>query len=156
MHLVWWYGKIRIHPLPEYIVCQDLWPWKLEAWGDKTRDDFEKAALGLLSTYSSLIKHKSDYDIALEKKLISERSIGNSFGMFTRQFKEIEDTKLSTRYRHYGEIRLTRLNLFSRFFGLGPFQRPNPQYSEYYQRFYAPILFIVGFISVVQSSTQAY
>ncbi|KAH7000716.1 hypothetical protein EDB80DRAFT_724372 [Ilyonectria destructans] len=64
------------------------------------------------------------------------------------------DQQGSLRYA-YGEIRLTRLNLYAPLLlGKSHFQRVEHQYGKYFARFYGPILFVIGIISVVLSGLQ--
>ena len=64
------------------------------------------------------------------------------------------DSDVSTRYR-YGEIRLTRLNFYAPIvLGKSHFQRVAYQYSDYFARFYGPLLFGLAVVSVVLSGLQ--
>lgn len=66
----------------------------------------------------------------------------------------IADRDVSLRYA-YGEIRLTRLNFYAPFFlGKSHFQSVEYQYGTYFARFYGPILFVIGIVSVVLSGLQ--
>lgn len=61
---------------------------------------------------------------------------------------------MSLRYA-YGEIRLARLNFYAPFvLGKSNFQKMEYQYGTYFARFYAPILFVIGVVSVILSGLQ--
>lgn len=64
------------------------------------------------------------------------------------------DGDVSTRYR-FGEIRLTRLNFYAPIvLRKSHFQRVEYQYGDYFARFYGPILFCLGIVSVVLGGLQ--
>lgn len=55
----------------------------------------------------------------------------------------------------YGKIRLTWLNFYAPFvLGKSNFQEMEYKYRTYFARFYAPILFMIGVISVILSDLQ--
>jgi hypothetical protein len=63
------------------------------------------------------------------------------FCNLTAGLDSIADDQVSGRYA-YGEIRLTRLNLYAPLLlGKSHFQRVEYQYKEYFALFYGPILF---------------
>jgi hypothetical protein len=76
------------------------------------------------------------------------------FCRFIANFGRIEDLEVSPRY-HYGELRLSRLNFYAPFLsGKFNFQKPHGQYSDYFARFYRPILFVFTMVSTVLSLMQ--
>ena len=86
--------------------------------------------------------------------MIPARITWNQFCNFSAEFKNIQDHETSERYR-YGEIRLTRLNIYAPILlRKGYFQRIDSQYSIYFAQFYGPILFIFGIVSVILSAMQ--
>ena len=69
---------------------------------------------------------------------------------FTSAFREIGDQDVAPRYR-YGELRLSRLNYLVKIFMIGSsYQEVNWQYSEYFARFYGPLLFFWGAVCAVE------
>ena len=55
----------------------------------------------------------------------------------------------------FGQLRLTRLNLWSKvFLGRFTFYKIHGQYGAYFARYYGPVLFIFGFFSVALSAMQ--
>jgi hypothetical protein len=68
-----------------------------------------KAALGLLRSYSRLIQHESDYQLAKEHHLLPSGLTYTQFQHFVQNFRRIPDEDVAARYQ-YGQFRLTRLN----------------------------------------------
>ncbi|KAM0267604.1 hypothetical protein ACHAQH_010095 [Verticillium albo-atrum] len=158
LHLVWIHDRIFIKPLPRYLGSYAFWRDHICA-GDGTEKRaarVRRAALGFIRTYYHLIRYESDFRIAQEPSLslIPNNITWEQFCDFTAGLIDIEDGEVSTRY-HYGEIRLTRLNFYAPFLlGKFHFQRVEYQYGPYFARFYVPILFVMGVLSVVLSGMQ--
>lgn len=76
------------------------------------------------------------------------------FCNFASDLAHITDVDVSERYR-YGEIRLTRLNFYAPLIlHKSHFQRVEYQYGTYFSRFYAPVLFLIGVVSIILSGLQ--
>ena len=113
------------------------------------------SALGFLRIYYYLIQHESDFEIAYSKtRLLPSDITWNEFCAFSKDFSDISDDAVSERYC-YGEIRLTRLNLYAKLI-IGKFQyeRVDGQYGAFFARFYGPLLFIFGILSIILSTIQ--
>ena len=170
LHLVWIDDRIFIKPLPLYLQSFAFWAKYLNGttptvpdakspdiiyphW-DVRRDRISRAALGFLRSYALLIKHSSDLDLAIDYRLLPPETSFLSFCLFASRFLSITDSEVSPRYG-YGELRLTRLNLWSKvLLGRWNYMTVQRQYSQYFQRFYGPLLFTFGFFSVVLSALQ--
>ena len=170
LHLVWIDDRIFIKPLPLYLQSFSFWakymnetaPTEPDAksgdvmfqhW-DFRKERISKAALGLLRSYALLIRHSSDLDLAIDYHLLPPETSFLSFCLFASRFLSITDSEISPRYG-YGELRLTRLNFWSKMFlGRWNYMTVQRQYSQYFQRFYGPLLFTFGFFSVVLSALQ--
>ena len=160
LHLLWISDRIFVKPLPRYLTSYTFWRDYL---GDNanvtTRNGYDhvrKAALGYLRTYVYLVNSESDFYIAQDPglHLIPEGITWEQFCNFTTDLVKISDQDVSERYA-YGEIRLTRLNLYAPLLlGKSHFQRVDYQYSEYFAHFYAPILFVIGITSVFLGGLQ--
>ncbi|KAI9782853.1 MAG: hypothetical protein M1816_001673 [Peltula sp. TS41687] len=152
LHLVWNHNRIFIKPIPEYLLTESFWTRYL---ADR-RDTIRKAALGYLRTYCHLIRHKSDFNIARQEQLglIPPETEYEQFCNFISQFENIRDCDVSARYS-YGELRLTRLNFYVKIF-LRKFQFEDlhGQYAAYFSRFYGPLLFAFGILSIILSAMQ--
>lgn len=162
LHLVWFYDRIFIKPLPRCITSHAFWRGFLCAAGPDAAstsnriDPIRSAALGYLRTYAHLIRHESDLRIAQDPSLclVPAEVTWEQFSQFASAFASIQDADVSPRYA-YGEIRLTRLNLYApillrRAF----FQRVQYQYAAYFAQYYAPLLFVMGVASIVLSGLQ--
>jgi hypothetical protein len=159
LHLIWYYDRIFLKPLPQYLLSNAFWLKYLLATSSPLGDDREtirRAALGYLRTYFYLIRHESDFCIAKDKRLrlVPEKVSWEQFCDFSSAFDSIQDREVSLRYS-YGEIRLSRLNLYSKLFlRKRHFQRMHAQYGAYFALFYGPILFVFGIFSVLLSAMQ--
>ncbi len=161
MHLIWHYDRIFIKPLPEYLLSYNFWQQYLlnpspNFPDDKVRVMVRKAALGYLRTYTYLIRYESDFRIAtsIDLSLVPPRVTWQEFCDFSSSFEDIPDSEVAERYS-YGEIRLSRLNFYAKFFmRKSNFQRVNAQYGQYFAQFYGPLLFVFGILSVLLSAMQ--
>ncbi|TGJ85220.1 hypothetical protein E0Z10_g3541 [Xylaria hypoxylon] len=157
LHLVWIHDRVFIKPLPRYITSHTFWQDYL--CGDDKESHLgrvHRAALGFVRTYAHLIKHESDLRIAQDPGLclVPPGITWEQFCNFASAFAEIRDRDVSPRYA-FGEIRLTRLNLYAPLLlGRSHFQRVEYQYGPYFARFYGPLLFFIGITSVVLSAFQ--
>ncbi|KAL8833812.1 MAG: hypothetical protein Q9170_004072 [Blastenia crenularia] len=167
LHLVWTNHCIFIKPIPPYMLSYAFWTTHLTSTVPSNAKDSRsndhsslllKAALGFMRTYYHLIQSESDLRIAKESHLLpldgTEISL-DTFYRFIAGFGDVQDCDVSTRYSSYGTLRLSRLNFWAKIF-LRRFQfyPVQPQYGEYFARFYAPILFLFGVLSVVLSAMQ--
>ena len=172
LHLLWIDDRIFIKPLPLYLLSHEFWQQYLlpdtssiVGFSQKSqpvsypernaqKKDLTKAALGLLRTYLLLIQYQSDFDIAVEHRLVPASATFESFCLFSARFETIKDAEVAPRY-HYGELRLGRLNLWCKvFLRQWHYQTVHRQYGQYFARFYGPFLFVFGFFSVVLSALQ--
>ena len=122
-----------------------------EVRGSERRQEIAKAACGFLRSYAYLIRHKSDFSRATTERLIPKHS---EFIDFITNFQRIDDKHVSQRYQ-YGELRLTRLNFWTKIFlRRFTFHKVHGQYGAYFARFYGPILFVFGIFTVALSAMQ--
>lgn len=165
LHLVWIYDRVFIKPLPRYLLSYTFWLEHMSnekslLWGS-TQEEQETcsmiwmSALGFLRTYYYLIQHESDFEIARnETRLLPPDVTWTEFCAFSKGFLDISDDAVSERY-HYGEIRLTRLNLYAKLIiGKFHYERIHGQYSAFFARFYGPLLFIFGILAIILSAMQ--
>lgn len=164
LHLVWIHDRIFIKPLPRYLLSHHFWSNFLSTekstLGGSAQEQeiyarIQMSALGLLRSYYYLIQYESDLQIACENgRLLSSDTSWSDFCAFSKTFPAIHDDAVSKRY-HYGELRLTRLNLYAKIL-LGKFQYEHihGQYGTFFARFYGPLLFIFGVLSIILSAMQ--
>ncbi|KAF2266258.1 hypothetical protein CC78DRAFT_531664 [Lojkania enalia] len=106
--------------------------------------------------YRYLIQHESDFHIAQQDHLclIPKDVDWPSFCRFISELRHIDDVAVSMRYC-YGELRLTRLNLYAplllRKFH---FEQVYRQYSDFFGRLYGPVLFVFTVVSTILNSMQ--
>lgn len=166
LHLTWSNNRVFLKPIPRYMLSHAFWTAYLIPGTDSSKklDDqltvnaLVKAALGFMRTYYYLIRHESDLRIAKESHLLSfdEDDITiESFYGFISGFGNVQDREVSPRYTSYGTLGLSRLNFWAKIF-LHRFQfyQVDRQYSDYFARFYAPILFVFGILTVALSAMQ--
>ena len=159
LHLVWLYDRVFVKPIPKYLLSHQFWTTYLcrhDSPLGKDRQEIFKAALGYLRTYQHLIKHESDFNIAQEDglRLLPQHLQYDAFCRLASAFDLISDSEVSARYS-YGELRLTRLNLYGRLFlRRSSFEYIHGQYADIFSRYYGPFLFMFGALSVILSAMQ--
>ncbi|KAL4756336.1 uncharacterized protein BDW70DRAFT_154277 [Aspergillus foveolatus] len=160
LHLIWIHNRIFVKPLPQYITSYAFWRDYLQDDAKSpARDHYRRvrqAALGFLRTYLYLVRSESDFYIAQEPSLhlIAKDVTWEQFCNFATHLTKISNKDVSGRYA-YGEIRLTRLNFYAPLLlRKWNFQRVQYQYGEYFARFYGPILFVAGAVSILLSGLQ--
>lgn len=158
LHLVWFYDKIFIKPLPEYLLSYALWETFLvnKVGPLVCRDELRRATLGFLRTYRYLIRHESDFIIAKQEhlNLIPKNVEWKEFCEFISALDKVEDSDVSKRYC-YGELRLSRLNLYAPLLlGKSHYENLHGQYGAYFARMYGPILFVFAVVSTILNSMQ--
>ncbi|KAK3395328.1 hypothetical protein B0T20DRAFT_395223 [Sordaria brevicollis] len=154
LHLVWYYERIFIKPVPAYFYCQAFWEYIADA-----NPEVYEACLGFMRSYYFLIKYEVDFELAIEKRLIPKKSNGEhptyeEWCNFIRQFSVARDDQVSKRYE-FGELRLSRLNMASFFFrGKLAFFHIWPQWGSFLTASLAPMLTIFAICSVILNSMQ--
>ncbi|OAP55815.1 hypothetical protein AYL99_09967 [Fonsecaea erecta] len=157
LHLVWINNRIFIKPLPPYLLSYSFWmstfpqsPLLTQQW------HVRRAAIGFLRTYRYLIQHESDLLIAQQEhlRLVPVKLNWTDMSTFLADLETVEDGDASARYR-YGELRLSRLNLYAPFlFGRLAYEHIPMQYGEYFARLYGPILFIFAMVTTILNGMQ--
>ena len=160
LHLVWINNRVFLKPLPEYLLSHAFWSYFLLPEKRLSKDDQQRlkailqAALGFVRTYSHLIRHESDLRIAHKEHLVHPSVDLEKWMAFIKNFRYVEDWQVSGRY-HYGELRLTRLNLWAKpILRRWHFRKATWQYGEYFARIIAPLLFIFTTWTVILDSMQ--
>jgi hypothetical protein len=160
LHLVWINERIFVKPIPKYLLSEAFWAkyfnCDYESSAYPRTQVLRKAALGYLRTYRYLIRYESDFHLARKEalRLIPPDVTWVEVCRFLQCLENITDADVSERY-HFGEIRLTRLNFYSKFLlRKWHYARLHGQYGDYFSRFYGPLLFILGIFSVVFSASQ--
>ncbi|KAL8375860.1 hypothetical protein RB595_007133 [Gaeumannomyces hyphopodioides] len=159
LHLVWIYDRVFVKPLPKYLLSHAFWQYYLLSEKSPVREDDRQrlleAAHGFLRSYAYLIRHRSDFAIAAnnEVPLLPKGISYARFVNFISKF-EVLDGSVSPRY-HYGELRLTRLNFWSKIFlRRSNYRKVHWQYGAYIARYYAPLAFLFGFFALFLGAMQ--
>lgn len=175
LHLVWIEDRIFIKPLPKYLLSYNFWtryllsqtmqmyrrgeqslPSHTEMYPNWNRstEPIIQAAKGLFRSYAHLVKYESDFELAIQHRLVPATVTFEQFCDFKSRFLDIEDEEVSPRYI-YGELRLTRLNILSKvLFHKWNYEPVQHQSYQYLQKFYGPLLFIFGCFSVTLGAMQ--
>ena len=158
LHLVWYYHQIYIKPIPKYLLSYAFWQYLATE-----PLDLQQAAIGFIRTYSYLIRYESDFLLAQEKGLIPKNHLAKdgesliSFDTFAKlisSFESFGDEAVSPRYE-YGELRLTRLNFYSRIFLRKlTFHHLDAQWGSLFGSAIAPFAAIFIIITVVMNAMQ--
>lgn len=152
LHLVWYSGRIFIKPIPVCLLNYDF--YRAHVLVPFSDCDLHKEARGFLRTYARLIIHESDFNIAKTINLIPDNVDWSHWCRFIRHIQELKDSDVSPRY-HYGELRLTRLNFYSKLLLNGwSYFEVYYQYTDYFARFLAPYLFMFGATTLVLAAMQ--
>ncbi|RDW56461.1 hypothetical protein BP6252_14144 [Coleophoma cylindrospora] len=160
LHLVWRNNTIFIKPLPPYLLSHAFWD---HVFGHRAvsphQSDFPfegwQAACGFMRTYSHLVQYKTDFDLGQEIGLIPKSVEWDAFARFIEPFHELGDREVSPRYS-YGELRLTRLNFYSRIF-LFPkltFHHIDAQWGAFFGNMFPVLLFIFAVLTIILASIQ--
>lgn len=154
LHMVWIHDCIFLKALPAYLLSHTFWTEYLLT--EDVSPDLRAAALGYLRTYYYLVGHESDLRIAQQDdlKLVPKGVTFKRFCDFSARFLDIDEGSVSGRYA-YGELRLTRLNILVKALLMRwSYQDVAGQYSDYFARFYGPLLFFFAFLSILLNAMQ--
>ncbi|KKK17097.1 hypothetical protein AOCH_003658 [Aspergillus ochraceoroseus] len=161
LHLVWAYDIVYLKPIPKYLLSHPFWEFYLTRQNpvvsnDTAREAIVRGARGFLRSYFYLIQHKSDFLTATNEGLcLLPHGIRYSqFMRFISAFEKVQDSDVSPRY-HFGQLRLTRLNFWSKvFLQRLNFHKMYWQYGTLFANYYGPLLFVFGWFSVALSAMQ--
>lgn len=162
LHLVWYYGRIFVKPVPRCLLSYSFWmehllpskgPVQTEGSGSL---ELYLEARGFLRTYASLIVHESDFTLAKNKGLFpSDVDVTwEAWCRFIAGFRSIRDAYVTRRY-HYGELRLTRLNFWFRILHCGQcYFEVHYNYITFFSGFVGPYVFMFSIFTVMLTGLQ--
>lgn len=158
LHLVWTEERVFIKPVPIYLLSWSFWKHVFDSQAPplgKSTDRLRRWSLGYLRTYTYLIRHESDFRIAKAEGLLpaDESLTWAKFRAFSKEASSISDAQVCNRFM-YSELRLTRLNFYSRLFIGKPFERVHRTYGAYFAQFYGPLAFVFAVLSLALSAMQ--
>ena len=158
LHLVWVTGRIFIKPLPAYLLSHAFWTSYLlhdvDMYPEKKL--MTQAALGLLRSYYYSIRHESDFRIAQQShlNLVPANISWKQWCDFSISFDTIDNSEVAPRY-HYGKVQLSRLHWLVRIYLRElNYYYIDGGYGESFTRYYGPLLFVFGVLSVLLSAMQ--
>jgi hypothetical protein len=174
LHLIWDNDKVYLKPVPIYLVNHDVWTLYLSSAGPKRGADspiaaassesavvaFDRStAVGFLRSYSLLISHPLDLDMAKEAYLVPQDITWVQWSKFISHFRRIGDENVAKRY-HYGQLHLSRLNWIVRVFrpqhahNIWFYELPHWSFSAFLADYTTPLVFIFVTVSLILSSMQ--
>ncbi|PVF94181.1 hypothetical protein CPB86DRAFT_789290 [Serendipita vermifera] len=150
LHLTWIDDIVFLKPIPRALlnyqffhdhVCSD--------------EDIYSRVMGFLYTYLRSIRHESDFDIAVQHKLLPHTT-WEKWLAFTRDFPEPPNQRQGTRW-DFGELRIWRLNIIARvlyFRLLRGWITLTRDTGVYFTGFFALIAALFAVLSVTLSAFQ--
>lgn len=113
LHLIWFYDKIHLKPLPRYLLSRSFW----EAYLLSPQQPLSPrhatilaSALGFLRSFTHLIRYKSNLRIVQDSNLalvLADVTWEHGCLLRARVLAAVRNDKVSGRFR-FGEVRLTR------------------------------------------------
>jgi hypothetical protein len=157
LHLVWYYNRIFIKPIPSYMLSRAFWEYI-----EHEDEEVFRAAAGFMRTYSFLIRFDIDFrkvtstDLGLIPVSNCDEDITfEKFATFIAPFADLPDSFVSPRY-HCGELRLTRLNWLARIFLRKlTFHHIHAQWGSCLNRILAPFITVFVILSTILNAMQA-
>lgn len=155
LHLVWYYERIFIKPIPAYFYSSAFW-----AYIEHADPAVFRSSLGFMRSWDLLVRYQLDFDLGVKWGLIprkpetGEYPTYEEFCGFMESFRGVKDGDVCRRY-HYGELRLTRLNKTAMFFqGKLAYFHIHPQWGSYLSHILAPVITVFVILSAVLNSMQ--
>ncbi|CAG8980792.1 hypothetical protein HYALB_00003717 [Hymenoscyphus albidus] len=171
LHLLWRNGMIYLKPLPRFLLNYEFWRDELcddgkKDW-DKDRVEIYMGALGLLYSYTWLIRWESDLSIAQSHNLVPKELDFETWmeirSSFHSTFKRASLPYPWLRWRYdWSELRLNRINLIWRL-------RPNSAtlsdrirgysnsyriYSSFLAQNFSSMIIIFVYVTVILTAMQ--
>ena len=124
-------------------------------------EELQQAAIGFMRTYFYLIRHETDFCLAIEKNLIPQTTddgktliCWETFATLIASFEQFDDETVLPRYG-YGELRLTRLNFYSRIFlGKLTYHHIEAQWGPFLSSFLSPFIVVFVVLTLVLNAMQ--
>lgn len=157
LHLVWTTGRSFIKPVPLYLLSYDFWnQFLLDDHSLVDETHARQAAMGLLRSYHVCIRHESDLRVAQQPHLhlLPPEVTWKQWCDFSQSFGAIENNEVAPRY-HYGKLQLSRLHWLVRIYQRQlTYYYIDGSYGDSFARYYGPLLFVFGLLSVLLSAMQ--
>ena len=158
LHLLWIKNRVYIKPIPAYLLNHAFWVYILSQESSPFLKDHRTvllgSALGFLRSYTFLIKHESDFQLAKDYSLIPTSTTWKAWNRLSSSFRDVLDGDVSQRY-HFGELRLSRLNILSIIFlRRWNYFKTRGETGTYLASLFAPFIYIWATINVVLAAMQ--
>ena len=163
LHLVWTSGYIYIKPLPRFLLEPRIWKKALsclegcrsQATGlPCDRLALRKCALGFLFSYSALIRHESDFSLAMQNDLLPSELDWAKWRRFVRELLDhLNYDQIDERFI-YGELRLSRLNKLQYLRTGNAYISPWNRYGDFFHDNLAWLASATVYIAVVLTAMQ--
>ena len=161
LHMIWFHSELYLKPIPPCLLNHDFWQEFLGTsdTGNTPAVFDRKVVLGFLRSYAFLVKHRSDFTLALQHGLIPEGVSWPQWAAFIEHFRHLRDDEVAVRYE-YGQIRLTRLNSAVRLFqprksrSRWHYHQRHAQTSTYLINLFGPLLFVFASLSLSLAAMQ--
>lgn len=151
--MVWQENRIFLKPLPTFLFTHGIWEEQLN------RDsELHKAAMGMLLSYASLVSRRSDFEIAMQYKLLPSDLAYETWRVFITDVLGHIDLgtlqQVSFRYQ-YGELRRSRLNQLYRLVTAGDaFMYGSTWHRAFFAQHFGWLLAVFAFFNVALSAMQ--
>jgi len=168
MHLVWFENNIFLKPIPHALLSWEFWQrfictgHRTTGNGMSSANNFQApyyaSAYGLLLSYTQLIKHPSDYQIAISQNLIPDMGF-RSWMLLSASISSFQPPTnlaltLEPRWQ-YGELRLSRLNLIYKLTLRGySYSYMFTEYRPYFSKNFQLLLLAFAYCSVALAAMQ--
>ncbi|KAI9746298.1 MAG: hypothetical protein M1818_000009 [Claussenomyces sp. TS43310] len=170
LHLLWHDTTIYVKPLPDFLMDYDFWQHLYSSTDEKDGVQVEiiEGALGLLLSYTWLIRWKSDLKLARELGLLDASIDLETWRAFTASFlstferRQIQKPLLSWRY-DFGDLRLKRINAIWRLRPRSPvdvtslllgYHAQYRRYTPFFQSTFGLVLVAFIYATVVLTAMQ--
>jgi len=163
-HLVWKPGTMYLKPLPRYLLDYNFWGQHLlckhEGQCKKEKNsckrELRENAVGFLHTYVALVQYESDFSIAKSAFLLPENLSWKTWRAFTEQVIKSRVFENVKRRWRFGELRLGRLNLVSRYIylNLRGYAGHQRTYTEFFQDNIRSLLTFIAFWVLLLGAVQ--
>ncbi|TPX13366.1 uncharacterized protein E0L32_006096 [Thyridium curvatum] len=155
LHLISYYDRIFIKPIPPYLFCREFWDFIREE-----DSQVYQAAAGFMRTYCYLIRYEVDFSKATSPEMalipfVDGQALSfDSFVHFISQFNSLNNYQVSPRFS-YGTLRLTRLNYMAPFLmNKLAYLHVQSQWTDYISSFITPMITVFGVTSLVLNLIQ--
>ncbi|KAH0611960.1 uncharacterized protein H6S33_010012 [Morchella sextelata] len=157
LHLCWEGKQLYLKPIPAFLLHHDFFEeYICTAPSEDARSDLYASACGFLKSYTKLIRHESDLEIAKDKKLIPSSVTWEQWCAFSADIEASTSVMILSQRYDYGELRLTRLNLLYEMCVHEPFHLGDNRYKFLFDTIsFEWLLFAFVYFTVVLTAMQA-